>query len=158
MDVSAQQLSGWIASVSGKIGSAFWVCGTGWRFPITATHQLPRSAPSEGLGFILHVIPLLQREDWLFGPAPPMALPNGVLVHGLVQTTTAIVVTVLLQSAFSRPRNDCSKRYPVAHTHLPGAKESLGLQSAVARSQIVGFPDMGNLLQVERFTLPCPPP
>src|SRR5271157_5507200 len=86
-----------------------------------------------------------------------MALPNGVLVHRFVQTTTAVVIAVLLQSALSRPKADCSKRYPVARTHLLGTKESLGSQSAVAWPQIVGLPDMGNLLQVERFTLPCFP-
>jgi transposase len=96
-------------------------------------------------------------EDWLLGPAASMAFENRAFVQRFVKATAGIVVTVLLQPAFSGPKVDCSGGHAVPHAHLFGGEQPLGPQSAVATLQIEGLPDMGNLFQAEWFVLPGPP-
>lgn len=100
---------------------------------------------------------LCNGEDWLLGPSATMALENRGFVQRFVEATAGIVVTVLLQSALSGPKIDCSGGHAVAYAHLFGCEQSLGPQSVVATLQIKGLPNMGNLLKAEWFVLPGPP-
>jgi transposase len=65
-------------------------------------------------------------EDGLLGPAASMALENRALIQRFVQATAGVVVTMLLQSALSSPKIDCSGGHSVAHAHLFGGEQSLG--------------------------------
>ena len=100
---------------------------------------------------------LCNGEDWLLGTSATMALENRGFVQRFVEATAGIVVTVLLQSALSGPKIDCSGGHAVAYAHLFGCEQSLGPQSVVATLQIEGLPNMGNLLKAEWFVLPGPP-
>src|SRR6516162_3709958 len=64
-------------------------------------------------------------EDWLFGPPASVALENRALVEWFVQATPRIVVTMLLQSALSGPKVDCSSSHVVPSGHLFRSEQTL---------------------------------
>jgi hypothetical protein len=63
---------------------------------------------------------------------------------------------MLLQSALSCPKINCSGRHTVSPGHLFSSEQAPGSQSAVAALQIESLADVRNFLQVERLILPGP--
>ena len=74
---------------------------------------------------------LCNGERWLLGPSASVAFENRVLVHRLVKTAPGVVIAVLLKSALSCPKIDCSGRHAVPHAHLFGGEQSPGSQPVV---------------------------
>jgi transposase len=69
---------------------------------------------------------LCNGENGLFGAAASVALENRALGQWFVETAPGIVIAMLLQSALSCPKMDCSGRHTVPHAHLFSSKQTSG--------------------------------